>query len=182
MKHTSMVYYCNKKELLCNGIRSSKERSESRKARYRLWRLKNYGRNPYFGYRDGVVVEKKRRLLWAASFGEYYCVTTQRGRVVRIISVRRASDKERSAYDKNNFWRNLTACSMRVKMGVSATLTLDNGVMVEGSKTRRVNADFPNWMVVDLGSRGRSSCHQSPAVIKMLVDEGLRARREPRVG
>ena len=62
---------------------------------------------------------------------------------------------------------------------VSAYIDFDNGVMVEGSKeTRRVNVDFPNWMVVDLDLEA----DRRQAVIKMLVDEGLRARRELRAG
>ena len=66
---------------------------------------------------------------------------------------------------------------------VSAYIDFDNGVMVEGSKeTRRVNVDFPNWMVVDLDLEADRLAINRQAVIKMLVDEGLRARRELRAG
>ena len=66
---------------------------------------------------------------------------------------------------------------------VSAYIDFDNGVMVEGSKeTRRVNVDFPNWMGVDLDLEADRLAINRQAVIKMLVDEGLRARRELRAG
>ena len=66
---------------------------------------------------------------------------------------------------------------------VSAYIDFDNGVMVEGAKeTRRVNVDFPNWMVVDLDLEADRLAINRQAVIKMLVDEGLRARRELRAG
>ena len=59
----------------------------------------------------------------------------------------------------------------------------EDGVMVEGSKeTRRVNVEFPNWMVVDLDLEADRLAINRQAVIKMLVDEGLRARRELRAG
>ena len=66
---------------------------------------------------------------------------------------------------------------------VSAYIDFDTGVMVEGSKeTRRVNVDFPTWMVVDLDLEADRLAINRQAVIKMLVDEGLRARRELRAG
>lgn len=50
----------------------------------------------------------------------------------------------------------------------------------ESNETRRVNVDFPNWMVVDLDLEADRLAINRQAVIKMLVDEGLRARRELR--
>ena len=63
----------------------------------------DFWEEPHFVIGTAFVVGEKREIVVGRIFGEYWtAVTTQRGRAVRIISVRRASDKERSAYDKNN--------------------------------------------------------------------------------
>lgn len=57
---------------------------------------------PHFIVGTLSVVGEKREIVVGRIFGEYWtAVTTWRDDAVRIISVRRASDKERSAYDKN---------------------------------------------------------------------------------
>ncbi len=57
---------------------------------------------PHFVIGTVSVVGEKREVVVGRIFGEYWtAVTTRRGSAVRIISVRRASDKECSAYDKN---------------------------------------------------------------------------------
>ena len=64
---------------------------------------------------------------------------------------------------------------------VSEYLDFDNGVMEEGlNETRRVNVDFPSWMVADLDKEADRLAINRQAVIKMLVDEGLRERRKLR--
>ena len=50
----------------------------------------------------------------------------------------------------------------------------------EANETCRVSVDFPNWMVVALDSEAARLAISRQAVIKMLVDEALRARRKLR--
>ena len=68
-----------------------------------FWEAQELWEEPHFVIGTAFVVGEKREIVVGRIFGEYWtAATTQRGRAVRIISVRRASDKERSAYDKNN--------------------------------------------------------------------------------
>jgi len=52
---------------------------------------------------NAVNVSRERRgIVIGRISGEYWtAVTTERGSVTRIISARRSTDKERSAYEKN---------------------------------------------------------------------------------
>ena len=52
---------------------------------------------------------------------------------------------------------------------------------LEQNETRRVNVDFPNWMVVDLDKEADRLAVNRQAVIKMIVDEGLRERKRQRM-
>lgn len=64
---------------------------------------------------------------------------------------------------------------------ISEYIDWDHGIMAPGAnETRRVNVDFPNWMVIDLDQEADRLAINRQAVIKMLVDEGLRARRKLR--
>ena len=46
--------------------------------------------------------------------------------------------------------------------------------------TKRVNIDFPIWMVEDLDAEADRLAFPRQAVVKALVDEGLARRRERR--
>ena len=50
----------------------------------------------------------------------------------------------------------------------------------EPNTTRCVSVDFPSWMVIDLDSEASRLAIERQEVIKILVDEGLRARRNLR--
>lgn len=43
---------------------------------------------------------------------------------------------------------------------------------------KRVNVDFPEWMVKTLDAEAKRLAIPRQAVIKMLIDEGLRRRKE----
>ncbi|MCI8424543.1 MAG: CopG family transcriptional regulator [Adlercreutzia sp.] len=61
---------------------------------------------------------------------------------------------------------------------ISEYVDLDNGVMVDGrNETRRVNVDFPHWMIADLDEEADRLAISRQAVIKMIVDEGLKRRK-----
>ena len=61
-------------------------------------------------------------------------------------------------------------------------LDLDNPIIHDpkAEELKRVNVDFPNWMVDDLDREARRLGVNRQAVIKMIVDEGLARRKEVR--
>lgn len=64
---------------------------------------------------------------------------------------------------------------------VSEYLDLENGVMLESqNETRRVNVDFPHWMIVGLDEEADRLAVNRQAIIKMIIDEGLKERRRQR--
>lgn len=64
---------------------------------------------------------------------------------------------------------------------VSEYLGLENGVMLESQNvTRRVSVDFPHWMIVRLDEEADRFAVNRQAIIKMIIDEGLKERRRQR--
>lgn len=65
---------------------------------------------------------------------------------------------------------------------ISEYVDWDNPIIHDpkAEELKRVNVDFPNWMVDDLDREARRLGVNRQAVIKMIIDEGLARRKEVR--
>lgn len=76
----------------------------------------------------------------------------------------------------------MTAEEFDLMVETDASQLFDGSLPIErpNQETKRVNIDFPAWMVADLDAEASRLAVNRQAVVKELVDEGLALRRTRR--
>ena len=120
-------------------------------------------------------VDEHRWLIVAEAFGKMWtAIVTQRGEATRIISVRRARDYEVEHMGEVRKTVTAEELDRRFDDGEDVREHFDwENPRRPGLETKRVNVDFPQWMVTRLDQQARRRGVTRQALIKLWLADRL---------